>query len=331
MHKYMYGVIGYRNHSKKLLDILKNITNKEIIVYVHKKLSVDIKIGNKNINYTNELEALNKCRAIIIASPSKTHFKYLKYFSNKKKYIFCEKPGVINNLELNNIKRFNLSKRKLTYFNFNYTYSEIIEPIKKAIKNKKYGKLLYIYIQSSHGLYFKNDKFKKNRFNKNNIYENIYGNLGVHYISLLSVLFKKIEIENISLASFNSKGEIDTANVTILLNKKIKVNLFLSYSTIYTQKISMFFNNASVEYENNKIIEFYPRDTFNQKGNFIKPIGKIIKDNVSITKNTNENSLKYFTSKVEGNKKLDLLSFNKMLEFNKLLINSSKKINFQNL
>ena len=326
MHKYMYGVIGYRNHSKKLIDILSKQTNEIIIIYAYKKINLDN--NNKRIKITYDLAILNDCKAIVIASPSKTHFKYLSYFSNKNKYIFCEKPGAINNLELDKLNKFKFSQKKLTYFNFNYTYSEIIEPLKKVIKNKKYGRLLYIYIHSSHGLYFKKNKFKKNRFNKNNIYENIYGNLGVHYISLLSTFFKKINIENVSLKSFNNNDQIDTANVDILLNDKIKVNLFLSYSTIYTQKIILFFNNASIEYENNKILEYYPRDTFNQKGNFIKPKQKTLKKNINLTKNTNESSIKYFINRVKKNKKIPLKNFKEMINFNKLLINSSKKIIF---
>lgn len=323
----MYGVIGYRNHSKKLIDILSKQTDETIIIYAYKKIYLGNK-NNKKIKITYDLATLNKCKAIIIASPSKTHFKYLSYFSNKNKYIFCEKPGVINYLELDKLSKFKFSQKKLTYFNFNYTYSEIIEPLKKIIENKKYGRLLYIYIQSSHGLYFKNNKFKKNRFNKNNIYENIYGNLGVHYISLLSKFFTKIKIENVSLKSFNNKNQIDTANVDLLIDNKIKVNLFLSYSTIYTQKIVLFFNNASIEYENNRIVEYYPRNTFNQKGNFVKPKGKTLEKNINLTKNTNESSIKYFINKVKKNKKIPLKKYKEMYEFNNLLINSSKKIIF---
>ena len=326
MHKIAYGIIGYRNHSKKLLDILKKNTKTKTLVYVYKKNNI-LK-NTKLIKYTNNLDDLDSCKAIIIASPSNTHFKYLKYFSNKNKYIFCEKPGVISNKELVNLKKFNKSKKELIYFNFNYQYSNIIQPFQKALNNKKYGELLFIYIQSSHGLYFKNSNLKKNSFKKSNLYENIYGNLGVHYISLLLTLFKKVKIDNISLSAFNKNKHIDTANVSITINNKIKVNLFLSYSTIYTQKLCMFFNNASIEYENSKIFEFYPRDTFSKDGNFMKPPRIQIRNNIHLTKSTNENSLKYFIEKVSKNKKFELSKFNHMLKVNELLIDSSRKINF---
>ena len=54
----------------------------------------------------------------------------------------------------------------------------------------------YTFIFILHMVYIlKKINSKKIDFIKNNIYENIYGNLGVHYISLLSTFLKKLKLK----------------------------------------------------------------------------------------------------------------------------------------
>ena len=68
------GIIGYRNHAKKILDI----------VDANKKFNIThIFHPTKEINdtrTTNNLEKLYDCDGIIIASPNSTHLEYIQKF-----------------------------------------------------------------------------------------------------------------------------------------------------------------------------------------------------------------------------------------------------------
>ena len=66
------GFIGYRNHAKKLLDIVENKENFEISKIYHPTKNID------DSRITNNLKDLHECDGVFIASPNNTHFEYLK-------------------------------------------------------------------------------------------------------------------------------------------------------------------------------------------------------------------------------------------------------------
>ena len=99
MLKNSVGIIGYRNHSKKLLDILiKDLKIKKSEFIAIKKILFKLKKENKNrrIIYTDKLRDLkDECYSIFISSPSDTHFKYLNYFAKADKYIFVKNQAAL--------------------------------------------------------------------------------------------------------------------------------------------------------------------------------------------------------------------------------------------
>ena len=328
MRELNYGFLGYKNHSKKLLDIFLKKTKGHYYIYIHKKNLLNKFKNSELIFYTNDLKLIKKCDVIIISSPSKTHYNYLKYFKNNSKYIFCEKPGVVNKAEMKKLEKFKLNEKKMIYFNFNYIFSNYYNYLKKILQNKKYGNLVSIFINSSHGLFFKSKKKLRGRFNNIDIYENIYGNLGIHYINLLIFLFESVDLKYISLTSSNKMNFFDSVTIDAKLNNKINANIFLSYSTIFSQSIKLYFNNAMIEFKDRKVIEYFPRDNFDKDGNFCEPKRKILKKNIHLTKKSIENSVEYFLKRIKNYKKFELKSFQNMILTNEKLINSINKIDF---
>jgi len=83
------GIIGYKNHAERLLNILdkKKDCHVEFIYHPTKKL--------KDVRGTNKILDLLSCDGILISSPNDTHFSYLKKLEKFNGYIFCEKPPVI--------------------------------------------------------------------------------------------------------------------------------------------------------------------------------------------------------------------------------------------
>ena len=66
------GIIGYKNHAERLLNILdkKRDCCLKFIYHPTKKI--------KDVRGTNKISDLLSCDGILIASPNNTHFSYLK-------------------------------------------------------------------------------------------------------------------------------------------------------------------------------------------------------------------------------------------------------------
>ncbi len=325
MYNLRYGFIGYRNQSKKLLVSFQKQTKGQYKVYVHNKKNLFKYTNTRNTNYTNNINDLRNCEVIVIASPSNTHFKYINFFKNKAKYIFCEKPGVVNKTELIKIQKFSNNLKKKIYFNFNYLHSDFFNILKKIITTKKYGKIINISINSTHGLSFKKNSAYLKKSDHKNVYNNIYGNLAIHYINLLLNIFGKIQIRNINLYSSYKRSTYDTVSINLIIKKIIDVNIFLSYATIFSKSIDIYFNNGLIQYNNDKVYENFPRDTFDKKGNFTKPKSKTLYSSIDLSQESINHSIKYFLQSIK-NKKNFKKEFDQMVITNQLIQNSIKKI-----
>lgn len=262
------GVIGYRNHSARIINFIKkNSAIKKIIVFNYRKNFIKLLDKKNKINFVNKLNQLNSCNLIFITSPSKTHVKYIKYFHNK--YIFCEKTGGISKkdyLYLKALKKRNINK---IYINYNILLSKLFVFLSNFIRNKKYGKIINLSINDCNGLAFKKNLINNWRFSSKSIFENISGNVGSHYVNLFLNLFGKIKNSKIFISSV--KKNRDNAKIYLENNNSIKANYFLSYSSPLHFEISCFKTNGIFKFINNKILIYHPRDNFNNKGYFVKP------------------------------------------------------------
>jgi len=253
------------------------------------------------------------------------HYKYVNFFLNKNKYVFCEKPPFVKTSEINKILK---SKRlNMLYFNFNYQYLKKLTFVSNELSNKKNGKLISINFHSSHGLVFK--KNNTWRFDKQNkIINNILGNLGIHYLFFLFNKFKKVKFRDVIFQINNKKKLIDTVECNLILNKNILSKIFLSYASVSLKIIDIYFTNSIIKIINNKIYKFFPREHFNIKKKFITPKPQIIKiSNKFDTDNSLKKSTSYFINQIINKKKFNLELTKKALKLNNFLIsNKLKKI-----
>ena len=140
MSKLVVGVIGYRNHSNKIISNLsKNKSIKKIFSFCYKKKK--IKSLNKNnkikiLQYISDLRKLGQCNSIFISSATKTHFKYLKKFINKDTYIYCEKPGPTNLKQINFLKKLPNKIKKKNLFWPQLATLRDLQLFEKNIKKK---------------------------------------------------------------------------------------------------------------------------------------------------------------------------------------------------
>ena len=175
------GFIGYRNHAKKLLDIVDANKNFEVAKIFHPTKKID------DVRFTNNLDDLYVCDGIIIASPNSTHFEYIKkIIENSKCSIFCEKPPVTSKEGIQYLEKLSLENKGRILFNFNLRFSELKNYLEKYLNSDLLGSPIQINIIASMGLAFK-EKYVKNwrsdgKFNMHNIIENV----SIHWIDLMN-------------------------------------------------------------------------------------------------------------------------------------------------
>ena len=325
------GIIGYRNHSKKLLQILnKDSQIKKILVYCYKD-EIFLKLKKKNqtnkkILYTNKLSDLkNLCHSIIISSPSDTHFYYLKYFVKFYQYIFCEKPGCINKTQVKFISKLPKKIRSKIYFNYNLLHSNFYQFIKK-MKNSNQD-IINMSYHSSTGIAFLK-KFKNNwRFTSKEILQRITGNWGVHSTNLAINIFGKLGKSLISEANISSRGKIDTCSITLKFNNNKTANIFLSYAAPMSDEMTFFFKNKILKYKEGNVTEYSPRNFFDRKGLFKTPPKKNLnKLRGDMSNNSLEKSVKYFVGIALKNGIFPVYLFDNAMETVKVFLNFDSQI-----
>ena len=317
------GIIGYRNHVERLVDILKKRKDCTIQHFYH---------PTKKINspkFTNDFSKLLSCDAIIIASPNSTHYAYIKKLvKNYTGYIFCEKPPVTSQSELRNLRNLNSKIKSKIFFNFNYRFSNFNKLFKKYINSKKLGKIHYVNIISSHGLAFKKDYPSTWRADGKNNLNNILETVSIHFIDLAISNFGNISKSYNSSTLVSKKGTSFDTSCLILNHKNgVLTSILNSYAAPLIEELMIIGTNGYLTIRNNQLTICSPRDTFDKKGFFSSP-PVYQKKSFVMTKDYDDSlkkSMDFFISHVKNNKRLQLKNFESSLDTNEILLKLKKK------
>lgn len=297
MNNFIVAFIGYGKQAKKIEKIInKNISISQTIVFnpKYKKNSL------RNLTFTNKFEEIIKSNIIFITSPNNTHFSYLEKLHKFKfkKYIFCEKPLCENVDELNKLKLLFKDFKKL-YVNFNYRFSPISEIISEAKKNK-YGKVIKINFNNSHGLAFK--KFFKKTWRNSHDKNFMLVNKAIHIIDLLIYNYEiPVTYDHLVLNYAKESKFLDTLKLNLNFKNFISSSIFCSYATPFQFNFDLITSNAIFKFEFNKISIFYPRDTFNKMGQFKTPACYKMKKYKSFEHESLNSSIEFFCKKLKKN------------------------------
>ena len=316
------GIIGYRNHTDRLVSILKQRKDCKINYFYHPGKKIKLS------KFTNDFSKLLTSDAIIIASPNATHYSYIKKLvKNFNGYIFCEKPPAINIQELNKLKNLNIKNKSKIFFNFNYRYSDFNKIFNKSLKSKKIGTLLHVNIISSHGLAFKKGYSTTWRADGKNNLNNILETVSIHFVDLIISNFGKINKSyNISKTISKNGSSFDTTCLIFNHQNGILTSILNSYATPLIEEIMIIGTNGYLVIRNNQLIIYSPRDTYDKMNFFTSPpIHKKVSFNI---KNDYEKSLKnsmnYFLLHVKNKKKLPLRDFKLSLDTNEIILKLKK-------
>jgi len=272
------GIIGYRNHARRLLSIINdNTICSKFIVYYPDNSTINDGFDSTGLRsaftLTSDIQQLYSTDCVFIASPTETHFNYVKMFSlNFKGYIFCEKPPCSTVEELDQLNSFGDNEKSRIYFNLNYRFSALSQLIKKFQKTGEFGQLISMQFNSSHGLACRHSYASNWRNNTSSKLENIIGNVGIHYIDLVSYLFGSIKDVSI-YSSKVSKQSINPDNALIVVTSgmTLPVSIYLSYSAPFNNSAIVIFSNAIIELRNGVITVQSPRDVVDKDSGMFCP------------------------------------------------------------
>ena len=209
-------IIGFGTAGRRYFESLKK---KNVDILIVRKSNNKIYYNGKDISLSrNNLKkiSLSEINAVIIASPAKTHWYYLKIFLKKKLSIVVEKPVI------NNVNQFSKLKSLISKFknNFYINHSDLYSKhLKQVIKNRK----------------FKN--VKKIKFNYGNNNKKYYAsektlpllNWLPHILAILIFFLKKIDSYKIIFyKSVVKKGLIFEKSLIEFYSKKTKSEFYFS-------------------------------------------------------------------------------------------------------
>lgn len=205
-------------------------------------------IDHLKCNSLSNLIQKNNIKNVIIATPSTTHFSFVKEALNSNCNVFCEKPCVFNISDLDELYNLANKNSKKLHIDWIYCYNNNIKLIKDIIQNKKYGEL---------------NKIILNRMNLGPARTDVTAlwDLACHDMSILSYL-----IDNITNLNF-SKNNIENHTYCVNSNNtSINVNINVSWNFPEKNRLSIFVFDSGII-------------LWNDLDNTLNCNGKILKNN----------------------------------------------------
>ena len=153
------GLIGYRNHSARILNLLLGCPEIDhIYVYHpdgHKLLKSGVQSLSSKVEPTSDRSKLSGLDAVFITSPSRTHVEYIRSLIDEVAYLYCEKPPAATREELAYLSSLAERQRHGVYFSFNYRFSELAIIAKDFIESGQIGSPVHYNFVSTHGLAYR--------------------------------------------------------------------------------------------------------------------------------------------------------------------------------
>ena len=217
-----------------------------------------------------------------------------------------------------------MDEKKRIYFNFNLRFSELKKILDKYLSLDIIGKPIQINIVASMGLAFK-EKYKQNwRSDGEQNMHNIIENVSIHWIDLVNYYFGENTESSYFPRLISKNGtSYDTSLVNIKFKNGLVASIFNSYATPLINNIIIIGTNGNIVFDDGFMQVFSPRDSFDEKGLFIKP-KCMIKTEFnfnSMEQDSLQNSLDYFLSHIENSEMFDVSDFNKSIISNNMVLN----------
>ena len=269
------------NHLNNLLNI-KNIK----LINIYDKIKRTELENKYNTKFSENIkEVINNSDAIIIATPTTTHFKYFLECSKKIKNIFIEKPLVTDIKQFKKILQITKKKKINLKVGYIERYNPTIQLIKKILKKNKILNLDFIRTNN-----------RQNKIKDTNIIFDIM----THDIDL--ALYLSGDVKRISSSGVKKRNKIKFA-ISTLEHKNKCITRILSNSECAKR-----IRTLNITTEKNYIsANLLTREIIITKKNFGKKINNLEKKIYAPNKNALLEELKDFIKSCKKNPNNKLL------------------------
>ncbi|MDD3420376.1 MAG: Gfo/Idh/MocA family oxidoreductase, partial [Candidatus Gastranaerophilales bacterium] len=185
-----------------------------------------IKDNYPNVKFTNDFNSLladKEIDALIIATPSHTHYKMVKAALDADKHVYVEKPIATTADHAKEMKEYAEQKGKVLMVGHLLLYHPAVTRLRELVKEGVLGDVLYAQSDRLNINYFKNDK-------------SVMWDLAPHDISMISYVTDKKPLKVDSAEGFCSDktGIMDIVHIDMELEDGVKAHV--STSWIHPQK-----------------------------------------------------------------------------------------------
>ncbi|MED5307178.1 MAG: Gfo/Idh/MocA family oxidoreductase [Bacteroidota bacterium] len=199
------GILGVGSFGKKHINVLKNIQGIKIIGFYDpdKKKSIEVEKKFKIKSFKSDVDLIKNCDAIDIVTNTRTHHHLIKLCIKHDKHIFVEKPICCTQDEVDDLKHYGQSYKKIIQVGHIERYNPVSNIYELENTN-------FIEINS----------YRTGILSQRNKKNSIILDLMIHDIDFILNIVRS-DIESISSRKDNKEGDEYVESIIIFKNKKI--------------------------------------------------------------------------------------------------------------
>jgi predicted dehydrogenase len=310
--KIRIGIVGFGKVGKIRYNILKKIKSVEIVSICEKNSiqNIDNKIITTN-SFKKFLES--NIDAAFICTYNKYLSSYTKALIQKKKHVFCEKPGANSTKELLSIIKLEKKKKIVLKYGFNHRYHSSVIEAKKIINRNILGKPMWL--RAVYGKPGDIDFHLNWRNYKKYSGGGILLDQGVHMLDLITYL-SKINFSHVKSFINNNYWKIENEDNAFIIMKGKK-------------NITAMLHSSATQWEHKFLLEFYFTNGYLILDGLNTPTGSYSPEKIIYAKNNNLSKHKMSSKaktkiyKDDNSWKLEILEFIKAIKYGTKIINGS--------
>ena len=179
-----------------------------------------LRITYPDLNVTSDYKSIisdANIDAVVVATPTATHYQIVKSALLNGKHVFCEKPLCINKDESKELMLLAEKKRRILMVGYVFLFNNGIIALKEYIKNKDLGRLYYLHLTRTNLGPIRDDV-------------DVVYDLASHDISIASFLLNKWpNCVSVNAGYFLRKKISDIAFITLYYPNNILVHIHVSW------------------------------------------------------------------------------------------------------
>ena len=216
------GVIGYGqwgpNHVRNFLQLVDSTVTSCADLSVDRLKS--LRQSFQNVRPTkNYKEILKDPRidAVVVATPTHTHYPLVKESLLSGKDVLCEKPLCLREIEARELIRIARQKKRILMVGHVFLFNSGIQKMRDLIRKKQCGRLYYLHSERTNLGPFRTDV-------------NAVWDLAAHDVSIFNYLLNSMPIEVSARGGAYLQQKIeDVAFISLVYPQEVLVNIHVSW------------------------------------------------------------------------------------------------------